>query len=146
MKTYQTREPAKWGVYLAVNRFDLRTVNAEGEVLDGPERTRYVRLPTLLVVAMSPVLGGLFVLFFPVLIVAALVTVGAEVALRAGQRAWTRRAHLRRLRWEPMVAHLDPHDEVGEAKDSPEPAGLRDLEAEVRERRQQENGKPGDTH
>lgn len=139
MKKYRAKEPAKWGMYLAVNRLDLTTVNAEGELLDGREGAHYVRLPTPLVAVLSPVLGGVFVLFFPIVIFAALLTAAGQATVKVVRRAWDRQRHLVRLRWEPLVANLDHNDDDAHAANRD---GLQDLHAEVDERRKQDVDQP----
>jgi hypothetical protein len=63
--------PVKGGTYLNTTRFTIAQVK-EGEALKGSAGDRWVRVPLPLAVVAAPVLGGLFVVAFPVVGVAAL--------------------------------------------------------------------------
>lgn len=87
VRTYRAGEAVGWGVYFGFNRPAISYVSEEGERLAGKAGTKYLRLPSLLLVLASPVAGGFFVLAFPVILAAATVT-----ALVSGVRHGLRRA------------------------------------------------------
>ncbi len=60
------------GTYLNTKDWEFHGVAREGDVLDG-EGITYYRLPLLLVIALSPMIGLAFVLFLPVAVPAVLI-------------------------------------------------------------------------
>lgn len=66
MKTLNGGIAARSGHYLHLGSWEIVPVSAGGGVLPGARRERYVRLPTVAVLALAPVLGGLFLMFLPV--------------------------------------------------------------------------------
>lgn len=89
------------GVYLGTNRLSMRYVGAPDEPLPGREGTRYVRLPTWLLLLLSPVLGGLFVVAFPLIAAVTLLAALAHAFWDAGRAAWHRGERLEAMRWDP---------------------------------------------
>jgi len=81
-RTFRAQEIAPWGVYLGYNRLTLAHVTASGERIEGRAGTRYIRLPSLLVVLFSPLLGLLYIMVFPVLLAVALLTVFLHLLMR----------------------------------------------------------------
>ena len=55
----------KGGFYFNRDKLDLIAVSGKEGALPGTEGHRYVRVPALAVVALAPILGGLFVVFMP---------------------------------------------------------------------------------
>jgi hypothetical protein len=55
----------KGGFYFNRDKLDLVAVSGKEGALPGTEGNRYLRIPALAVVALAPVLGGLFVVFMP---------------------------------------------------------------------------------
>ncbi|MCA9558000.1 MAG: hypothetical protein H6704_15425 [Myxococcales bacterium] len=100
------QEPAPAGVYLGLDRLAVRHVGAAGEAIDAPADTRYWRVPTLLLVLLSPLAGGLFVVAFPVFLVVALVGGLARALTRPVVALWREHVYLLEARWEPSAAYL----------------------------------------
>ena len=146
MKTYSAGVPSRYGVYVSPRHLDVRVVGAEDEILEGKPGARYLRIPTLLLVAAAPAIGGAFVLLFPLVIIGALAVVGFQECRKLVRRTADGSAHLATMRWQPGAAYLDGNGdptagEEAEQADSPEPeppADLADLEAEVNARRTEE--------
>jgi len=134
MKRYETGEAAPYGIYIARNVMDVRFNGADGEALEGRAGGRYLRLPTWLVVAVAPALGGAFVLAFPLLVIAAIVgTLGVGAARKLGGN---RHAYVARSGWQPAAAYFKQEQaSAGDAGDDPE---LAELEAEVAARAEAE--------
>jgi hypothetical protein len=82
-RTYQTGESVRWGVYLGLTRPGVAHVGATGEKLRGHEGVRYLRIPTLLVVVLSPLLGLLYVILFPAILAVAAGTVMVQLVVSA---------------------------------------------------------------
>jgi hypothetical protein len=64
-----------WGLYLGLRSPRWVEVREEGGRLPGPAGARYVRVPRLALLLLSPVLGGLFFLGLPFLVGAAFIAV-----------------------------------------------------------------------
>ncbi|TNF28484.1 MAG: hypothetical protein EP329_17805 [Deltaproteobacteria bacterium] len=135
MKRYETGETATYGIYIARNMFDVRFVGADGEALEGRKGGSYMRLPTWLVVAVGPALGGMFVMAFPLLVIATIFgTLGVGLFRKLGGQ---RHAYVARSGWQPAAAYFK-HDQTeggGEGAGDPEMA---QLETEVAERAEAE--------
>lgn len=84
-RTYRTGEAVRWGVYLGVSRPAVACVTQTGDALQSKADARFIRLPTTLVVLMSPLLGLLYVLFLPAIM--AVVLVGFIAAVVVAKRA-----------------------------------------------------------
>ena len=87
MRTYRHGEPTRYGLYLATWPPDMRFVSADNEPLEGLEGARYLRLPTLMVALLGPVIGGLFVLLFPLIVFAAVAYGLGTLVLSGGRKA-----------------------------------------------------------
>ncbi len=71
------------GYYLNRDDWDVVAVSGKQGVLPGEEGDRFVKLPTLAVLGLAPLAGGLFVVFLPL--------VGFALASYfAGRGVWTR--------------------------------------------------------
>lgn len=134
-------ELVDWGIYVGVNRLCVCYVSAPNEALEGEAETRYLRVPTWMVLVGSPIIGGLYVLLFPVIMAGALVAVLVSLAVTPFARASERWGQLAGSQWQPSAAYLDrapqpkAEDEV-ESSDTPDP--LADLAEEVKTRRAEE--------
>jgi len=149
MKTYKTGQTAPYGTYATAYPPDIRFIGADGETLEGLAKANYVRLPTPLVFVLSPVIGGIFVLAFPVLVLAcagmaawmltsaAVRTANTAVVDRV-KAAVDRHAYVVRQRWEPVTAYLDKAGDDKEEAPTDEERETEDLEREVTERRDAE--------
>jgi len=140
MTTYPNRMSVPYGLYLSWTPFDLRFVGSEGEQLDGREGARYHRVPAALVLLLSPVLGGAFVVAFPVIVVAALFVAASELLTAAVQPVAQTQVPLVRMRWEPAASYLNRNGKEGKADDEQRDPELDELEAEVEARREDERG------
>ena len=107
MKTYQNGSQVEYGIYVSPKSIDCRFVGADSETLDGKPNATYYRLPTLLAVAAAPVLGGLFVMTFPIIVVmmflSAVIRIGVEEV-----SAWmSKGAYVVDMQWQPTGAFLN---------------------------------------
>ena len=95
-------EAVKAGFYWHAEDWEVVPVPGKGGALPGTAADRYVRLPALGMVLLAPVMGGLFVMFLPLIGIALLLAHLARLGGRGAWRflAWTRRAGARRYdRW-----------------------------------------------
>ena len=141
MKDFSANEPAPAGVYLSSWPPDLRMVGADGELLEGRDGGKYRRLPTLVVIALGPVLGGVFVLALPLLVIAAVLYGAVRLLRDKASASLPGGAALATHRWQPSASYLRPTDAAGEAgaaaHGEAEPE-TRDLQREVESRRDAE--------
>ena len=73
-RTHHTAgDPVEYGVYLSLWPFDVQHVGVDGEALQGIGGANYRRVPMWAALLVSPILGGAFVLLFPLFIAAAIV-------------------------------------------------------------------------
>ena len=133
MKRYTTNQPATYGLYVSARPLDVQLIGADGETLRGREGASYRRLPMWAVVALGPALGGVFVMAFPLLVIAAVLGTLATLAVRA---VTTRHAYVAQSTWQPAVSFFDARAEGPDAAPkAPESAdGVADLQAEVARR------------
>jgi hypothetical protein len=76
-------DKAKAGFYWHAAGWEIVTLSGKGGTLPGTEAERYRRLPTLVMLLLAPVMGGLFVVFLPFIGFAMLIGhLGALVARR----------------------------------------------------------------
>ena len=138
MLTYKSGSPARYGVYIAPRHLDLRVVGADNEPIEGKAGARYLRIPTLLLVALCPLIGGAFVIFFPFVILGAVALVLFQEARKLFRGVAGDGVHLAQVRWQPGAAYLNGDKEEAAAGEATPSAELADLEAEVRARRDEE--------
>ncbi len=136
MKTYKNQQPAQYGLYLSFQPMDVRFVGAEGEALDGMAQAEYRRVPTLLALALAPVLGACFVMAFPLLVIAAVLMAATSAVVQKVRHTANNHAWLAMPHYEPAASYLTK----GEKKaDAVAPAELSDLQQKVNEKRSQED-------
>jgi hypothetical protein len=139
MKTYKTMQAARYGLYTSSNPIDVRFVGAEGEALDGLPGASYRRVPTPLALVAAPLLGGAFVMAFPVLVLVAAFVVVARFAATAVAQTLQEQAFLASPRWQPVMSYLTKgHKKAGQAEVAAE---LKDLHSEVAKVRAEESNK-----
>lgn len=102
MIKFDSGDQVPYGLY-AAPLMDVRFVGADWEILDGKPGKKYVRLPISLMIAASPILGGVFVLAFPLIVVAMVVYSGFSFAV--GKIAKTL-PQFSVNNWEPAVSYL----------------------------------------
>ena len=65
MKTLESGNKVPGGFYFDRTSWQLVTVNGKEGTLPGEKDARYMKVPSLMVLAGAPVLGGAMVLFLP---------------------------------------------------------------------------------
>lgn len=133
MKTYMTKQAAEYGLYTSFNPMDVRFVGAAGEPLEGLDGASYRRVPTLLALGLAPVLGAVFVISFPLLILGAVALAAAKMLLQAVRSSADEHAWVVSPRWEPVASYLTKHPKKADA--SQVPAELQDLNQKVQDQR-----------
>jgi len=140
MKTYTNGQTVKRGFYVGP-WFDVQHVGADGEMLQGRPDAGYVRVPTSLMLVLSPVAGGVFVMAFPLLALGALLVAMAQPVLWAARRVGEASTPLLKVRYQPAMAYLGetrpedaPKADAAETTDD-----LADLRDEVADRKDDED-------
>lgn len=98
MHTLRGGTHAKGGFYWNLARWTIVSFDRGGGALPGPEEHRYVKVPALAMLALAPVMGGLYVMFLPflgfALLFGAVGTKGLAVVRKAAtaarELAWKR--------------------------------------------------------
>lgn len=67
MKTRNGGQEAKAGFWWNTSSWEFTLVKAAGDALPGDATARYLRVPTLALVFLGPIMGALFVMFLPFL-------------------------------------------------------------------------------
>lgn len=105
MTTYTGTQIVDPGLYYAVRPFRLTSMDQKGP-LPGAETREYHRVPMLLMLALSPLLGLAFVIFLPFIGFAMAFRLAGEKAVEVGARVTTQGARVLRPAWAPAVAFL----------------------------------------
>ena len=137
MTRYESRTQVGGGYYFNTTSWSLHAVDGERGELPGASGTRWVKLPTLLMIAAAVVVSLAFVLFIPVAGLALFGVVVAGALFRAVRGSLVRGveavAHLFAPQWRPGEAWLARHDTTPPAPEVP--AALDELRNEVETRR-----------
>ncbi len=107
MKFYKTGEQVNYGLYISPRAMDMCFIGAEGEALNGVPGAMYARLPVLLMLVLSPAFGGVFVMSFPVIVVAMVAYVMFQGIALMIKNMFRRHANLVVMRWEPTMAYFN---------------------------------------
>ena len=78
------------GLYWNRQEWEIVTISRARGVLPGAPEVRYSRLPMVLMLALAPIMGGLFVMFLPLIGFAIVIAHLARRAGRLGRHALTR--------------------------------------------------------
>lgn len=88
MATVNGGSTVKGGFYFNLSKLQIVSVSGKTGILAGAADQRYRRIPALAVLVLAPVLGGLFVVFLPVigfvLVAQHMARLGAMAVKRAG--------------------------------------------------------------
>jgi hypothetical protein len=113
----------KGGFYLNRDKLDLVTVSGKEGILPGVDGQRYRRVPVLAVVFMAPVLGGLFVVFMPLVGFALVLHHLARLSLAGVKRSMRGLLAIVTPTWRPGEAYFTGKE--GEKKHAKEAASAK---------------------
>ena len=65
MKRYHADQEVEAGFYVNTQTAEIVPVGPRGGRLGGPEGSRYMKIPALVMLFLAPVLGALYVVFLP---------------------------------------------------------------------------------
>lgn len=105
MTTYTGTQNVEPGLYYALKPFKLTSVDERGP-LPGAESVTYHRVPMLLMLALSPLLGLAFVIFLPFIGFAMVFRLAGEKAVEVGGRVAANGVRVLRPAWAPALAFL----------------------------------------
>jgi hypothetical protein len=93
MFTYTGGDRVKGGFYWNRGTWHLENVEGKTGALPGNGETRYIWIPTLLMLVLAPVMGGLFVVFLPFIGFALLFGALGKWGLQTYRKARTATTH-----------------------------------------------------
>ncbi len=67
MTRYHGGAKVRSGFYWHPGKWEIIAVGKSGAVLPAPEETSYIRLPTFLLMVVGPALGGVYMIFLPLI-------------------------------------------------------------------------------
>ena len=112
MKKYFSGQIVEAGLY--VSKFDVQYVSLDNEALGGTSKS-YIRLHPIFMMLLAPILGGIFVISFPLIVIGmVLFAAGQLIAAFAKEQARSI-ATLATFNWTPNAAFL-----VGKPKEKKE--------------------------
>jgi len=131
MATYAGGTAVKRGYYIDGRSFEFTNIQKDGGTLPPGAERRWLRVPTLLVIAVAPALGGLFVMTLPFVGIGVVVY---EIAKRLapGAKAGAREiAATVTPAWVPGEAHLAGTPAKGEPAPAPPDEQVEALAKEI---------------
>ncbi len=141
MTAYAGGIAVRSGYYWNPGKWEVVPVARDGETLPGARAERYLRIPLLLVLLALPAMGGLFVVFLP--LIGFLLTFRAALRPIAGlfRRSAEGLAATMGAGWQPGEAHFTGKRAEGENKEEQRPPARKDerldeLERDIAEKRQ----------
>ena len=114
----------KGGFYFNRDKLDLITVSGKEGLLPGAEGQRFLRMPVLAVLLLAPVLGGLFVMFMPLVGFALVFQHLGRLMLAGVKRTGRALAFVITPTWRPGEAYFAGKE--GEKKQAKETAEAKD--------------------
>ncbi len=100
----------KGGFYLNRDAWDLVAISGKEGILPGSEGQRFLKVPAWAVLALAPVLGGLFVVFLPLIGFALVFMYLARATLTLGRRTVRSLVLLVAPSWRPGEAYFAGKD------------------------------------
>ncbi len=106
MRTIETGSAARRGYYFGTRSWTLHPGAHDGDRLTGTPGERFLRIPLVVAVALTPVLGALFVVFLPVIGFWLAAVALSRPAMRLVRALATKFAATVEPGWQPGEAHL----------------------------------------
>ena len=124
----------KGGFYFNRDKLDLITVSGKEGLLPGAEGQRFLRVPVLAVLLLAPVLGGLFVMFMPLVGFALVFQHLGRLMLAGVKRTGRALAFVITPTWRPGEAYFAGQEgEKKQVKESAEAKAQNKTEAKTDE-------------
>lgn len=132
MKTYTANQNVESGLYLNLKKFSITSLEADGP-LPGTADDIYRRVPMLLMLAVAPLLGLVFVIFLPLIGFAMVAHLLGTKAVQFAQDVVGETARVRRPGWVPALAYFSRSKRAGRTKtaDAPKDAWTEDVEKKL---------------
>ncbi len=96
----------KAGFYWNRKEWEMVTISGEGGLLPGDPEQHYVKVPLIAMIALAPLMGGLYVLFLPFIGFALLLDYVAKRVYRAVRGGASDVAAAVTPAWRPGEAHF----------------------------------------
>lgn len=103
MKRYWGTQKVQPGIYLNLRHLSFKSMDQEGD-LPGTDQDQYRRMPTIVPLIIGPVLGGLYVVFLPLIGFAILLWFAGSKALELAAHAAAASVRVLRPAWRPAKA------------------------------------------
>jgi hypothetical protein len=127
------------GYYWNLGKWEIVPVEKHGEKLPGGRGEKFLRIPVILVLMLLPMLGGLFVVFLPVIGFALTIQAAARPIIGLFKHTAAELATTVTPGWAPGEAHLTGKRAEKETKEEKGPPvaneRLEKLEKEIEARR-----------
>lgn len=108
----------KAGFYWNPNEWEIVTIEGPGGILPGTPGDRYFRIPVLAMLLLAPVMGGLFVIFLPLIGFALVLQHLGRLSLSASRRGAATLLATISPTWRPGEAYFaGKHKPEAAAKD-----------------------------
>jgi hypothetical protein len=121
----------KGGFYFNRDKLDLITVSGKEGLLPGAEGQRFLRVPVLAVLLLAPLLGGLFVMFMPLIGFALVFQHLGRLMLAGAKRTGRALAFIVTPTWRPGEAYFAGKEgEKKQAKEAAEAKAQANTEAD----------------
>ena len=132
MKTYTANQNVESGLYLNLRKFSITSLEADGP-LPGTADDTYRRIPMLVMLALAPLLGLVFVIFLPLIGFAMVAHLLGTKAVRFAQGVVGETDRVRRPGWVPAFAYFSRSKRAEPAKttDAPKDAWIEDVEKKL---------------
>lgn len=98
MTGYHAEDTVKGGLYWSPGRWQIVAVPKEGGVLPGEAPARYIRVPAVLMLVLGPIMGGLLVVFLPLIGFAMLLGFGGAKLVAMARKGVRPLAHQKATR------------------------------------------------
>lgn len=120
MKTYTASQHVESGLYLNLKKRSITSLETDGP-LPGTADDTYRRIPMLLMLAVAPLLGLVFVIFLPLIGFAMVAHLLGTKAVQFAQDVVGETARIRRPGWVPALAYFSRSKRGDRAKTTDAP-------------------------
>jgi hypothetical protein len=115
MKRYQGNQKVDPGVYFNLQQIAFKSLEHKGH-LPGSEEDEYLRVPTLALLIAGPIVGGVYVIFLPLIGLAMLAWLAIGKVVELATYAAEALVRILRPAWQPGWAFLSRGKPAGRAK------------------------------
>ncbi len=116
----------KAGFYWNPGEWEIVTIEGQGGILPGAQDRRYLRIPALAMLILAPIMGGLFVMFLPLIGFALVLQHLGRLGVTATRRSAATLLATMSPTWRPGEAYFagKPKTEAKPKGETPTPEDL----------------------